>query len=348
MITGSSVVGVIACGPAPGIAKRIVSAPTRPFASVRGLAFNSTVGPSLVTRSNDTANCTASGTLDLQGNWFGMSATGAPLVSGVHVYAHETRATIGGASLASRNVFATALSSGVGVRIEGGGANGSSVDNNVFGRAIDPAQPSANGTADLVLVDVSGVDVGGTAPNAFNTTPVAILVTGSASDRNSFWRNSFSDQSAAAAIDLSFGLVPDGISGNDANDVDTGANDGQNAPLLANATGDDASATITGALDVPAGIASPLAYRLAFYESGSCNDASGANDGREGPILLASVLAGFTSAAETVSVALPVPPFDPGRCISATATHPDGSTSELSNCLVPSKPNVVFADGFED
>ncbi|MBK8068108.1 MAG: hypothetical protein IPK27_10895 [Rhodanobacteraceae bacterium] len=187
--------------------------------------------------------------------------------------------------------------------------------------------------------------IGGNVRNDFTGGSVSIFVSGSNSDRNQLFGNRFLGQTGTTAIDLSDTGNPNGINPNDLNDVDTGANEGQNTPLLTSGSAGDSSITIDGVLDVPTGIATPVVYRLAFYRSQSCSDSGGALGGRRGEKFIESIEAPFTSNSENFSVVLdelPLPGF-----ITATATSPSGSTSEISNCLVAPLPENLFADGFE-
>jgi hypothetical protein len=189
--------------------------------------------------------------------------------------------------------------------------------------------------------------VGGDGPNLsnrFTGTSVGVLVDGVNADQNLVFANSYSNQDGATGIDLTDNGTL-GRNPNDVDDVDNGANEGQNTPILSSGSATSSSVTLNGVLDVPAGITSPVNYRLAFYRSSSCSDAAVPSIGREGQSYLGSILTGFTSASENFSVTINVAP-DNGF-ITATATSPSGSTSEFSNCLSAPRPDPIFKDGLE-
>lgn len=305
---------------------------SRETVELRGLALS---GGSVATGD---ASCL--GLLHLRGNWFGFSATGASLSFG-SIVARQALA-MGGSAPALRNVIGNSTTRGL--RIDGVSA-GASVAGNIFGRSPDLTQFAPNAIA--VEINESDVIVGGDgdAINQFYGNGLAILVGGANADFNRLEANHFATSGAATAIDLSDSLSANGINPNDVNDDDIGANEGQNSPVLADGSAGPSSITINGILDVPGGIAAPVDYRLAFYRSAGCNDASGTGNGRRGEVYLGAVEQPFLSNAENFSITLNVPPES--GFITATATSPNGSTSEFSNCLVAPRPNGVFANGFE-
>ncbi|GMU44728.1 MAG: CSLREA domain-containing protein [Xanthomonadales bacterium PRO6] len=308
---------------------------------VSGIAFFAGTGPMIASRVNDTGNCALNGTLRVRGNQFGIRASGASSAVATAIQAGGGALTAGGPAAADRNLFARAT--GTAVRIFGATAGGSQVQNNLFGRDGDGLNhPNAR---DIDLVDASNCTVGGEGAlaNRFFGSAVAILVTGAGADGNRLHANRFALHTGSTAIDLAAGAGPDGITPNDLNDADSGANEGQNTPVLQAGSATSDSITLTGTLDVPSGIASPVDYRLTFYRSASCNDSAGT--GREGEVYLGSLLRGFSSSAESFSVTLAVAPE--AGFITATATSPAGSTSEFGNCLAAPRPDNLHADGFE-
>lgn len=310
---------------------------TQELVDVRGLALSGG-GVATVTQGSG-ASC--AGPLRIRGTWLGFSASGTGVSGNVGVVARKSL-TFGGPALADRNVLGN-YATGLLIRDQ---ASGSSVVNNLFGRAPDLSQNAPN-TTSIELLDVSGVDVGGELNLVnqifFGTT--AVLIRGASADFNRLYANRFVATTASTAIDLSTASGPDGITPNDLNDVDTGPNDGQNSPVLSDTTATTNSMTVNGVLDVPAGILTPLAYRLAFYRSSTCNDASGSGNGRHGDLFLRSVLQSFSSNSESFTVTFPTQPTV--GFITATVTSPDGSTSEFSNCLAAPLPDALFASGFE-
>jgi hypothetical protein len=109
---------------------------------------------------------------------------------------------------------------------------------------------------------------------------------------------------------------------NDAGDGDTGENEHQNYPILLSATG---SLVVEGTLNSQAN----TEYTLDFYGSESC-DPSGYG---EGQVYLGNDTAttGGSGDASFITVLAVSPPS--GSSITATATDPDGNTSEFSACI---------------
>ena len=308
---------------------------------ISGIAFFAGTGPMIASRVNDAGNCASNGTLRVRGNQFGLRADGASSAVFNAVAASGGALTAGGPAAADRNLFARATNTAI--RIVGATAGGSQVQNNLFGRDGDGLNhPNAR---DIDIVDASNCTIGGEGAlaNRFFNSAVAILVSGASADNNRLYANNFAAHSGTTAIDLANGTSPDGITPNDINDTDSGANEGQNTPVLSGGSASGASISIQGTLDVPANLANPTNFRLAFYRSPTCSDNVGI--GREGAVYLGSVLQPFTSDDEAFSVLLDGAPE--AGFITATATSPAGSTSEFSNCLVAPLSENLFEDGFE-
>jgi trimeric autotransporter adhesin len=310
---------------------------------LRGLAINGSTFAAIATQSNDNASCSAVGSLIVRGVWFGLNASGSPLFTQNAITSNNTVLTLGGPALADRNVIANTAA---GVRIAGQASSGSVVQNNLFG--LSPELTSGtnfdNSIQDLILLNVSSVRVGGDGMlgNSFNQSPQAILVSGADSDFNTLYANTFTRHTGPTAIDLSDTAGANGLNPNDINDVDSGANEGQNTPVLSDGSATASSITLNGTLDVVSGLTVATNYRLAFYRSSNC---ASAGFGRVGEVYLGSVLQGFTSNSENFSITLNVPPE--AGFITATATSPAGSTSEFSNCLAAPLVDPIFRDGFE-
>ncbi|MBN2148264.1 MAG: hypothetical protein JW726_12805, partial [Anaerolineales bacterium] len=136
---------------------------------------------------------------------------------------------------------------------------------------------------------------------------------------NTITRNHISD---APGIDLG----DDGPTPNDAGDVDTGANDLQNYPLLNSAALLGNQLIVTGTLDtLPS-----RAYTLEFFGNYNCGY-GGDTTGREylGTAVVTTTASGSVDFVSTLAVG-----DVPLRYISATATDPDGNTSEFSACTM--------------
>jgi hypothetical protein len=110
----------------------------------------------------------------------------------------------------------------------------------------------------------------------------------------------------------------------------SGPNHGQAYPDLFTARA-GRSVHVTGALDFLAGVDARKRYRIDIYADGSCSRDSIAVGGAD--LWLGSTTA-TTGLLGTAMFSLDVVTPPPGeRAITATATGPDGSTSEVSTCL---------------
>lgn len=144
-------------------------------------------------------------------------------------------------------------------------------------------------------------------------------------------------------------LFGDRVTLNDVNDVDNGPNGLQNFPELFLAQPvSGLGLRVTGRLDIPTASLNAR-YRLGFYESVGC-DASGHG---EGTIYLGSQDVALTDLttpamieAERFVVDLPIN-TSPGAVVTATATAPDGSTSEFSKCVTVVSADTLMRNGFE-
>jgi hypothetical protein len=126
---------------------------------------------------------------------------------------------------------------------------------------------------------------------------------------------------------------------NDTDDADTGANNRQNYPVLSNdIILSKTSMHISGSLNSEAS----KTYRIEFFANAGC-DASGHGQGKI--FLPLAVPLDVTTSPNDVAfgpIALTVPVDR--HVITATATDPDGNTSEFSEC---SQEDTIFSDYFE-
>ena len=132
-------------------------------------------------------------------------------------------------------------------------------------------------------------------------------------------------------------LGNDGVTVNDAYDADTGPNGLQNYPVINSV---DAG---SGTVDFQLVSAASTAFTILFFESPSC-DSSGYGEGK-------TYLGSKSVTTNSSGIAIDQVVFaglTPGAAITATATDPDGNTSEFSQCFtVPYGADDIFSDGFE-
>jgi uncharacterized repeat protein (TIGR01451 family) len=138
---------------------------------------------------------------------------------------------------------------------------------------------------------------------------------------------------------LGIDLGADGVTPNDTGDADTGPNGLQNFPVLTSAHVSFRSTTVKGTLNS----AASTTYRLDFYASPSC-DSPGNGEGATWLGTTTAVTDGagdlsFTYVSRTLT--------PPRTVITATATDPDGSTSELSGCRTVTGANADLKIGLD-
>lgn len=127
----------------------------------------------------------------------------------------------------------------------------------------------------------------------------------------------------------------EGVTLNDPLDADSGPNELQNFPVLASADVAGGATHVTGQLSSVAS----TSYRVELFSSGSC-DVAGHGPGE--------TYLGFTTVATDAAgdgpIDVTLPAVGPGSVLTATATDPDGNTSEFSACL----PVILTDDDADD
>ncbi|MBS0658006.1 MAG: right-handed parallel beta-helix repeat-containing protein [Verrucomicrobia bacterium] len=228
-----------------------------------------------------------------------------------------------GGSAATRNVLGG--NGVVGLGLSGASCSGNRIAANVIGtNDAGTATNLGNAVGVLLGAAVSANFLGGTATGEGNTiafnTGQGVFVAGTAGLGNRVLGNAIYSNGA-----LGIDLVGDGITANDANDADTGANGLQNFPILSAAEAYFAGLTLRGSLN---SVASQV-YRLEFFASPTC-DSSGQGEGASfvGSLDVTTDATGNVSFNQTFPVALAV-----GQVVTATATRlATGDTSEFSAC----------------
>jgi hypothetical protein len=127
----------------------------------------------------------------------------------------------------------------------------------------------------------------------------------------------------ALGIDL---IGPGGVNANDGpGDPDLGPNNLQNYPVLTGASSSATTITITGAITS----ALNTTFSLEFFTNSVC-DPSGNGEGEK--FLGAADRTTDATGFEPFIVSFPVPIPLNGQFVTATATDPNGNTSEFSAC----------------
>ncbi len=277
---------------------------------------------------NVTLSGAGTGSNVVAGNFIGLNAAGtaalaAPLNpgAGVQIYGGAQGNTIGGTS-GGRNFISG--NTGAGVTISGNPTSGNFIVGNSIG--VTPTGTVVANTSEGVALFADGSGgttnntIGGSAPGAANfisgngTAGVAIYNAGTTGNR-------ISGNSITANGGLGIDIWGDGVTANDSGDGDTGPNNLQNFPVLTSAVLGTAT-TVTGTLN---SIASTT-FRIEFFANVT-GDVSGNGEGQN----FIGAISGATNASGNYTIAATLPASIPvGQKISATATDPNGNTSEFS------------------
>ena len=270
------------------------------------------------------------------GNFIGTNPAGTAAVanniSGVDISSSPDN-IIGGTTVAERNVISGNANSGVDIRDSAATRN--QVLGNFIGTDVTGQSALPNTGTGVSISNAPGNVVGGTAPGAanliaFNGADGVSVIGFSTRNDNAVRANSiFSNGSLG--IELAF----DGVLENDTDDPDETANHGQNFPVITAATISPTGVTVAGTLN---SVASKT-YLLDFFANVVC-DASGNGEGRQ--YLGSKDVTTDAGGDGSFDVTFTTPPV--GRFITATATDPDGSTSEFGDCLDAAStfPKVAF------
>ncbi len=282
----------------------------------------------------------------VSGNFFGIDdggATAFPNGVGIELDG-ASNTTIGGTTAAEENAIAHNF--GPGIRVQGDALEGVRIIGNAIGYGPTASIEKPNqagiviGTKNLGTLNGGlgfGVQVGGVEPgernrifssNAFSAIEVQVAAS-TVANRHVIRGNEI--KSSQLGIDLrGAGQNPNLVTENDALDTDAGPNGQQNFPLLATATG-GTPGSVTGTMNSKAS----TQYTLDFYRGGGTCGTAGTRDGE---VYLGSTTV-TTNGAGTVPIAATLDAgFAAGSVITATATDPNGNTSEFSACVTAAGP----------
>ena len=288
--------------------------------TIRGLIIRDFTGDAIVVSAGSDGNT-------IVGNYLGrLTPAGADAGvneqntgSGIRILGSST--VVGGSAAAERNVISGNAGDGISI---GATANATVIRGNHIGVDAGGGAAIANGGAGIANGGTStliGGVLAGEGNVIANNGGAGVVV--SAGTDNAVLGNAI-HANAGVGIDLG----NDGVSANDAEDVDAGANELLNFPVLTSVVQDGGDLDVTFALELPAGT-----YRIEFFANPAGGDASGFGEGAQylgATTVTATGAAGYETFARTlVGVA-------PGQILgmSATATRDlgggsYGSTSEF-------------------
>ena len=275
----------------------------------------------------------------VNGNFFGTNISGDAALgngaSGILINGGDNN-TIGGTTAADRNIISG--NGNGGVRIVGGAEN-NVLQGNFIGTDVTGVNGLGNGGGFhgvLIRESCSNNTIGGTAAGAGNIIAFSqghgVTVTDGS-------RNSILGNSIHSNTNLGIDLGTDGITPNDNCDADAGANNKQNAPAITTVTPGASDTTITGTLNST----SATQFRIEVFVSNSC-DPSGTGEGQK--FLGTTNVTTDGSCNGTFLLLVPNASLT-GTVITATATDPNGNTSEFSSCVplgIPSANTVQFSN----
>lgn len=301
---------------------------------IRGLSFtgwdNDASDAILVWGSSDNV---------IAGNYFGVRADGTAAGDGVNagvgIAGGGADNRVGGTAPGDRNLFSNDTASGnawAGVWVSGSTTTGAIIQGNEFGFGIG-GMLSPGGYAGVHAFDGATALIGGVQPGSANRITgrmSAVVVQGQTIASllgNGIWGNS------GIGVDLS----ADGVTTNDAGDVDTGANDLLNFPVITSASESNGRVDIGFNLDVPAGN-----YRVEFFTNPSGADPTGYGEGET--FVHAVAISHTGSGAQTFTAGFA---GTLGDVVTATVTEDlgagaYGSTSEYSRAYTASAGATVL------
>lgn len=270
----------------------------------------------------------------MQGNLIGTDITGATALgnqgNGVNLEEGANNNTLGGAAAGTRNLISGNTLSGILIRDDGTDAN--LVLGNLIGTDVTGAAALGNRNSGVLIDNEASVNrVGGATGEAnviaFNgtTTSNGAGVRVVSGTRNTVSGNSIFSNTGAANNGLGIDLGSVGITANDDDDadIDTGANDLQNFPVLDSVITADGETTVDGIFNSRP----DTLYTLEFFSS-PLADSSGNGEGRDFVASLAVTTNGsgvFSLSEQVLGVIVAE-----GLFLTATATDPEGNTSEFS------------------
>lgn len=272
----------------------------------------------------------------VEGNKIGTDPSGTKALGNgwEGIYMNTARSNwIGGAApgagnlIAGNNTYGVWLTNSPGNTIQGNWIGISGDGNANFGSVFHALELSAGSSNNVVGAQGLGSNRIANAKGAY--TGIRI--------RDGATRNSILGNEVHGNGGLGIDLGAPGVLPNDPCDADAGSNLGQNYPEISQAmVGGIAPLHVRGTLrSVPA-----KTYLLQFFASPNC-DAAGNGEGQTflGYHLL--TLGASCSAEFTASLEVPLPP---GFVVTATATDPDGNSSEFSKCVTAvQSPKLEYA-----
>ncbi len=242
---------------------------------------------------------------------------------------------IGGNTASARNVIS---GNGLtGVSITNAGTNDNVLQGNFIGTKQDGISPLGNDSHGIQISGGSNNVIGGDGVGeanviAFNASSGVRVVSATG--------NTIAGNSIHSNGELGIDMFPDGVTPNDGGDADTGANNLQNFPVFTSAGLASGLVAINGSLNTAAN----TQFTMRIYVNTAC-DSSGNGEGDQQ--VESTVTTTNASGNSTFAFFLDTTPVS-GTFITATATNPNGNTSEFSPCVPVLDDADDDNDGYTD
>lgn len=273
----------------------------------------------------------------IQGNLIGTDATGTqPLgngLDGMQIFGAGNM--VGGTDAMARNVISSNGVNGISLGTDNAPVHDNLIQGNFIGTDITGTQLLGNGLNGVFVNVSTNNTIGGPVTTA--GAPPGNVIAGNANSgvflnaTTSITGLSVLGNSIFSNAGLGIDLNGDGISLNDEGDPDTGPNNLQNYPVINTVSIDSGNVTLTGSLNSTAS----ATFRLEFFCSAKA-DPGGFGEGE--------MFLGFsnvtTNASGDASYSVTFPVSASARAFSATATDPNGNTSEFSPAFLTRLLNI--------
>ena len=266
----------------------------------------------------------------VQGNLIGTNAAGTAALANLDGIQIQGSSNLIGGNANARNVISGNNRYGIFLGTNNAVVQDNMIQGNFIGTKINGTQLLGNAADGIFVVESINNTIGGTvsvpgppgnviAGNAGNGIGVsfgAFGVTGLTIKGNSIFSN------GGLGIDLGV----NGVTLNDDGDVDSGVNDLQNFPVITQVTRGPNFTNFSGTLDA----APNTSYDLEFF----ANDAIDPSSYGEGQTFLVALLGKMTDANGHIGFSFQTPnTIGPNQRLTATATDPNGNTSEFSAAI---------------
>ena len=259
----------------------------------------------------------------VRGNFIGTKANGTEALGNTQrgVFINDAPLNVIGGTVAGARNIISGNRNNDGVEITGSAASGNLVQGNFIGTDVGGVGSLGNGGDGVRLSSSASANtIGGVSAGnviAFNDGDGIFVASGI---RNRIQQNEIFSNGG-----LGIDLGSNGVTPNDPNDPDTGANNLQNFPVLTGVFSGPGTTIIQGSIDSAVGN-SAYPIIVEFFRNSSC-DPSGHGEGET--FIGSTSVNGPGSFTTVLSIAVPI-----GAVVTATATDANGNTSEFSACAV--------------